>query len=630
MFKEFYADMKEYEIKNKWMKFEFYFRQPFSLLVLLASLAVLLFRANGRMGKVYMLVIAIIICAKVLLLYLTFLREKYSYHCWIALLVVDMFLHIPCKDFSIWGSIVPVVFLILLVIYYRNRRDFFYKERIAEDGESRKRKMITELSLGMLIVVFMIVTLAYGIHKSYMEKPAKDMKYIALEAENTWTEEQAEAVASRWITAVEGKDTEEIQKIMEEISVERENVQRFLFLERTEFQTGIDQEKSGGMLSYIDAVEHGLAYYSLARISHYYDARTGRNHETGILVQEREDGLYTVLQHGKSEAEIAFIDMNEVVGEEGKEHFRILEFSEEEIVSLLSDIYTDEDVSFVKELAEAAGEAEYTQLFKKDPDKLSAYGQDALYVYAYGLMDYCIEYGYDSGLSIIEEDWEQWEHFINSILLTRSNRKGKYHCERYLKILEDRGKAHMDEAADQLRKYYDQKEMIISLLPDFGIDSQLNIFFTTLKFYLNDRKGISYGKTVQVKEVDDIDLLTNEIDYTLTIDRSRSIRISTLRYTGDDITMEVVFDGPIFENDPDGMDDIWYILYGDILLSSYDNYRCIAAGEHDADAILRAVWLEKEGLATLARVDDENSKKIADELMEVARKHEKDNKELPV
>ena len=49
MFKEFYADMKEYEIKNKWMKFQFYFRQPFGLLISLVSLAVLLFRADCRM-----------------------------------------------------------------------------------------------------------------------------------------------------------------------------------------------------------------------------------------------------------------------------------------------------------------------------------------------------------------------------------------------------------------------------------------------------------------------------------------------------------------------------------------------------------------------------------------------------
>ncbi|MDE7251131.1 MAG: hypothetical protein K2N82_14895, partial [Lachnospiraceae bacterium] len=499
MFKDFYVNMKEYKIKNKWMKFDFYFRQPFGLLGFLAVLAVLLFRADGRIGRLYTLAVVTIIIINVLLLYLTFLREKYSYHCWIALQVLDMFLSIPYKDFSICRLLVPVVFLILLVLYYRNRRDFFYRERVEEDCEDKKRKFIIGGFLSAMAVIFVMATLMYGMHKRYMENPAKTKEYIASVTEDTWTEEETEALASGWITAVEGKNTEKIQKIIEEIYVERERSQSFLFLRQTEFQAGIDQEKSDKMLSYIDAKDHGMAYYSLARISHYYDARTSQNHEMMVSVQEKKEGIYAVLQHGKSKTEIDFIDMNEVVGEAGKDHFRNLEFSEEEIVSLLSSVYTDKDISFVKELAETVGEEEYTQLLQNDPDELSAYGQDALYSYAYGLMNCGIEYELDSSLTVTNQDFEQLQSFVNGILCIRSGKK-RYYCERYLKILEDKGKVHMNDAADQLRLNYDQKEKVINLLPEFAYNAQLNILFKVLIYRLNDAGNIKSEDTMQIED----------------------------------------------------------------------------------------------------------------------------------
>ena len=624
MFKEFYADMKEYEIKNKWMKFEFYFRQPFGLLISLVSLAVLLFRADGRMGKIYILVTAVTISVAILLLYLTFLREKYSYHCWIALLVMQMLLDIPYKDFSIWESIVPVVFLILLVIYYRNRRDFFYKERIEEDYEQRERKILIGVLLGAMIVIFMLAALMYGIHKSYMEKPAKAKEYITSAAEGTLTEEEAETLASGWITAVEGKNTEKIQKMIEEIYVEKEEIQKFLFLKQTEFQAGIDQEKVNKMLSYIDAKDQGLAYYSLARISHYYDACTSRNHEMMVSVQEGKEGICAVLQHGKLKTEFEFIDMNEVVGEAGKEHFRNLEFSEEEIVSLLSDIYTDEDISFVRELAEAAGEGEYTQLLQNDPDELSAYGQDALYRFMYGLMDCGMEYELDCYLTVTNQDFEELQSFVNNILRTRSGKKEKYYCERYLKILGDYGKVHMDAAADKLRRYYDQKEMVINVLPEFSINSQLNIWTCSLIYRLNDGRGVDYGTTMQIEDLQVGYLLPDVFRYTEILEKKGKEAYSEIRpwkEVGRDIAVSYFMHKKSFSNlKAIGMDPEWLMMYGDIIL--LDHEEIITGGMHDANAILKYRWLEKEGLARMAKVSEEDYIHISLWIMDAVRDRE--------
>lgn len=628
MLKEFYTDMKEYEIKNKWMKFDFYFRQPFGILVLLASLAVLLSRANGRMGKVYTLVVAVIISVVILLLYLTFLREKYSYHCWIALLVLDMFLHISYKDFSIWKSIIPVVFLILLVTYYRNRRDFFYKERIDEDYEERERKIIIGWLLGMMAVVFMMATLLYGVHKNYMEKQAKAKEYITSVTGSTWTEDEAETLALGWVTAVEGKSIEEIQKIIEEIYVEREMSRSFFFLKWTEFQAGIDWEKCDKILSYIDANDYGMAYYSLARISHYYDACTNRKHEMMVSVQEKEGGICAILQHGKSKTEIDFIDMNEVVGEVGKDHFRDLEFSEEEIIFLLSDIYTDEDISFVGELAEAAGEEEYTQLFQNDPDKLSAYGQDALYSYAYGLMDCGMEYELDYCLTVIDQDFEELQNFVNGILRTRSGKKEKYYCERYLKILEDHGKVHMDAAADKLRRYYDQKEMVRNVLPEFAMNSQLNIWTCSLIYRLNEGRGVEYGTTMQISELQVDNLLSDVFNYTEILEKKGKEDCQTvelIKETGESIARSYYLQLDSFSGlEAKGMDIKELILYGDVIYPRLNLVysEIITGGIHDANAILKYRWLEKEGLAQMAEVSKEDYINISVGFMDGIRNSE--------
>ncbi len=508
--KSFYADVKEASrINNKWMKFEFYFRQPFGLLGLIAATIYTIIAAQGRAGRIAAMETAIVLLLCVMLLYFVMLRKKYSYHCWIAFLALQGFSNVLAADFLFWDIVVSVILLILFVKYYDGRREFFYKERTGNADD--KKSLITGSIMGLLLVFLVIFTFMYVKHKEYMESPAKAIECIASDAENTWTKEQTQAAAERWVNAVAKGDTEEICQVIEGIYTEQESSKSFLFLKQKVFKAGIDQKKCGGMLSYIDAEDQGMAYYSLARISHYYDVLTSRNHEMEVWAEETENGLHVILKHGKSEASIAFIDMNEIAGEEGKNNLRKLSFSEEEIVSFLSSVYTDEDIFFIKDLAEDAGGEEYPQVFKNNPDLLSAYGQDALYIYAYVLMKNSVEC--NAQLQITQQDWGSMENFINGILRVRSSRKERYYCERYLKVLEDKGKTHMDASADQLRQNLKHKSIVASLLPDFTKNAHLNILFNVLKYRLNTGKGISYNKTVQIEEMDSHSLLRDSFQY---------------------------------------------------------------------------------------------------------------------
>lgn len=636
MFKEFYRDLKAYEKENiwlgfKWMKFDFYFRQPVLLFWSIVEYVGCLPYTSGRIGKILFMTDTIILIIGLLLLYLTFLRKKCSYFCWIAFHVVKVlyrFAYMNLWDISLWSIIIDVIYVMIIAIYYKKRRSFFYKER--EEGDERKRGLVIGGFMSALIIIFTAALFLYVLHKGYMEKPAKTKEYIASDTENIWTDEQAEREASRWVAAVEEKNTEEIQKMIEEIYVVRENpnARGFLFLKQTEFQAGIDQEKSDRILSYIDAGKHGLAYYSLVRISHYYDVRTSKNHETEVSADEKEDGIFVTLRHGRSNTEIAFVDMNEVIGEAGKKNFYDLKFPEEKIVSLLSDIYTDEDISFVKELSEAAGEGEYVQLFQNNPDKLSAYGQDALYIYTYALMDSCIEY--DTHLKLTGENCEPLENFVNDILFIRSNSNKKYYCERYLKILEDKGEVHMAGVADQLRQYYDQKEMVISLLPDFAINSELNILFHTFKFYLSYEKGISYTKTIQVEGLEFDDLLYGAFQCRLNVDGGNDIPIELRKWTsiyaidyGQSESYrylkKYMSEARRFEPDREEIDYHWYCLYGDIIVNGRG---VVMAGEHNANAILKLAKLEKEGMAKVLGVSDERRQEVADSIMDDINKYQ--------
>lgn len=630
MLREFYKDMKSYNLNNKWMKFEFYFRQPFGLLWFIIKIVSTVITNHSREGSIAAMLMAMDLTIWIMLLFFIVMRKKYSYFCLIILLVLEA-VSVPMKaGLSFWSVAAAGVFYILLIVYYRGRKDFFFKER--PEAEKSKKKIIFGSVLGVILICLICAVTASFQMKKYVEKPAKVITYVAADKENPWTREQAEKIAESWVNAVEEKDMEELREIVEEMFVEQKGTEGFLCLKKTVYQAGIDQDKCNNVLAHIDAETQGLAYYSLVRISHYFDAAQGRNHEAEVEVQEKESGICVTFKYGKSETELAFTDMNEIVGEEGKQKLGQMNFSKEEIISLMSGIYSDEDISFIKELAGVA-DGKYEQVFKNDPDELSAYAQDALYSYVYTLMKHGFEY--DSRLWVTKQDFGQLENFVNEILLIRAGNKKEDFSIRYLKILEDEGKYHMNDAAERLRCNYAYKETVIGILPDFAQNVQLYTLFDLLGYRLYEKNGLIFKNIMQIENLvlgyqdyeRDLNLLNNFFSYKENIsgrkEEQKCVRLA--KETGDDILhMEESLQGRMAVDK-----EIWLLLYGDVILSEADGGErdLIMWGAHDANAILKLAWLKNGGILSFDGVDREWFKEEIEDIRNSANNIYSDDKE---
>lgn len=619
MLKEFYEDMKLYYKKNKWMKFEFYFRQPFGLLWFIIKIVSTVITNHSREGSIAAMLMAIDLTIWIMLLFFIVMRKKYSYFSLIILLVLEA-VSVPMKaGLSFWSVAAAGVFYLLLIVYYRGRKDFFFKER--PEAEKSKKKIIFGSVLGVILICLICAVTASFQMKKYVEKPAKVITYVAADTENPWTREQAEKIAESWVNAVEEKDMEELREIVEEMFVEQKGTEGFLCLKKTVYQAGIDQDKCSNVLAHIDAETQGLAYYSLVRISHYFDAAQGRNHEAEVEVQEKESGICVTFKYGKSETELAFTDMNEIVGEEGKQKLGQMNFSKEEIISLMSGIYTDEDISFIKELAGVA-DGKYEQVFKNDPDELSAYAQDALYNYVYTLMENGIEH--DSRLWVTKQDFGQLENFVNEILLMRAGNKKEDFSIRYLKILEDEGKYHMNDAAERLRCNYAYKETVIGILPDFAQNVQLYTLFDLLGYRLYEKNGLIFKNIMQIENLglgylyQDWRRDANLLDDCFSYKENISGRKGEPKCVGLEKETEygVYYLEQSLQDRMTAEEEMWILLYGDVILSDADgDERAVMMwGAHDANAILKLEWLKNGGIMSLAGGDRERFKEEIEDI----------------
>ena len=632
---EFYKDLKSYYKNSKWMRFEFYFRQPFSLLVLLIMTIITMIMAHDRPEKITAIVLAIFFLIGLMLLLLIYARKKCSYCSLIVLLIIQE-ISIPIVgDFSFWSIAFAIVFLTLLIIYYRKRKDFFNKES-SENGINKKSIVIGSVLGGLM--VFLLIVLGINIAAlNYNEKSAKVISYITDEIQDEWTTEQTKETAERWINAVEEKNFTEIQTIIESMIIEQEQeLEDSFFFKKTVFKAGIDRKKCNAVLAFIDAEEQGLAYYSLVRIGNYYDEQRNGNHELETEVAENGEGIYVTFRHGKSEIELAFTDMNEIVGEEGKCYLHQMNFSDEQIVSMLSSIYVDEDISFVSELAKASGTGEYVQILRNDPDKLSAYAQDALYSYVYQLASNGFEY--DSRLCITEQNFEGLESIMNQILLMPREDKQEDYSKRYLKILEDEGKYHMNVAAEQLRQNYDKKELVIYLIPEFIQNVQLYTLFDDLLCRLDEINNLKDTMRVEelglyyifVGEEGSSSLLIDGFGYREIVEnngRKLETDIMLKKYTGN----ETLLLKERLDSDTTVEEDLWIALYGDAIVCDATGDKeetvIIMQGVHDANAILKAEWMKNKGLScfTSETTGDEIKKEIENLILNASSESETDN-----
>lgn len=330
-----------------------------------------------------------------------------------------------------------------------------------------------------------------------------------------------------------------------------------------------------------------------------------------------------------SDAENPMIDMNKVVGEEEKENLRQLNFSEEEITQLLSGAYSEEDIAFIKALVGASEVDEYQRVFEQNPDKLSVYTQDALYGYIYNLMSESI--GYDENLIITRQEFERLQTVINGILKTGNG------CGRYLRILADMSTYHMEQIEEELRTNYKDKQVVISLIPEYAMHVQLNTLFETLIQSLNYTTGFFLQDVMQIEQLG----LDNDISYV----RNDTYRIDEVCFSYKEkydnrqeteymlIYKESGFDGAtdmyIDERiSPEQVLQTYY--FGDVI--TCPDYRwnpVILFGTYDIGTLLKRIWLEEEGYSSFFEFDEDEVTRIAQELKSEAHQIELAKQKIP-
>ena len=139
---ELFVDLRAYEKDKKWMWFELFIRQPIGLRNLLYSI-VSGFLLENHVMRTWLMVIILIVW--VTLAAMTLARKKYSYPCWIALLILQTVMNLMNIQISFWSVTIPEIMLVLMILYYSKRKDFFYKETCAAETGTNKRKWEIEL-----------------------------------------------------------------------------------------------------------------------------------------------------------------------------------------------------------------------------------------------------------------------------------------------------------------------------------------------------------------------------------------------------------------------------------------------------------------------------------------------------
>lgn len=607
MIREFYADLSTYGKCKRWMIFDFYINYPVTLL-LWPIIEIWAATVKEELGYTFVLGVIIKITFFALMFFLILSRKQYSYTCLLFHKILMRISDILSAK-SVWMMLLYLVILILVIRYYGFRQDFFYKEKTETNKEKYKRRAVI-IALGMIMAVCWSAVIIYDKEQELLNRPSKSIVCVSPDAENEWTDVQAGEVAVRWVYAVERNDTKEMEAVLKEMLVQQE-MQSSSFFGKTEYQAGIDQNKCNAVLASMNAETQGMAYYSLARIGHYYHSCTRGSREMEVRAEEKESGIQIILSHGKEKEIFSLIDMNEIAGEEGKQNLRELGFSDEEIVSLLASVYQEKDIQFIVDLAAASDQEEYRSVFRYDPDRLSAYAQDALYQYAGVLMRKGFDYNEE--LCITRQEFEQFECFINGILYTENGGKDYRYTKRYLKIMADIGTDYMNDVGEQLQLNYNQKETVKKMLPDFTEKVQLCTLFETLNY--NKGRG-----NVQIEGLG-LDSLPDTVENGRSIfdaffsyygeeviDMQKTIRrdIAIAKYEGVKVArLEEVRRNPTSE-------DFEAMIYGaEIIYWSPGAETIVAKGKYDANALLKWAWLENEGFMYFRNLSEESKEKIA-------------------
>lgn len=312
------------------------------------------------------------------------------------------------------------------------------------------------------------------------------MAYIYKYAENNADAELATAVYNKM------KKTEYItwDKLGDGESVEFVKV----------YEVGLDEEKVSDILGELNPETDGLAYYSLQRRSKYTQRVEVPISESSeevakesfeINFEAKDNKLVSVFTTNGETMRLASVDMNEVIGEDGKRGFDKLKYSKEERIALMSSIYTDEDIPFIRDLVRAETEEDYREVFQHDPNLLSVNTKAGLYNYSVALVDKNVKY--DENMMITKQDFTQLESFINGMLYKESDRikfenyeiggtndwAGDYRKE-YLESMIMCGETQMDILRYQMEANYNNTDYVKNSLGWFAENTQILSLYATI------------------------------------------------------------------------------------------------------------------------------------------------------
>ncbi|MDO4303364.1 MAG: hypothetical protein Q4D94_05560 [Bacillota bacterium] len=254
------------------------------------------------------------------------------------------------------------------------------------------------------------------------------------------------------------------------------------------YEASLDEDKVASILGELDPKEEGLAYYSLQRRSKYYEIKEVPvdgifPEEPGVdfaITFENIDGkLVSVFDLEGEKTMLASVDMNEVVGEEGKTNLRKLGFSEEESVMLMSSIYENEDICFIGDLAKANTQDDYHKLFQQHGfNNLSSAVTEALYQYSYGLLSQNITYDAEWNIEEGEQGLSQLEKFANGLLEADIHYTGR--TEEYLTDLAVQSSLQLDFIACTMKENLDNKESLDILTANYEMNAKLYGLYAVL------------------------------------------------------------------------------------------------------------------------------------------------------
>lgn len=254
------------------------------------------------------------------------------------------------------------------------------------------------------------------------------------------------------------------------------------------YEASLDENKVASILGELDPKEEGLAYYSLQRRSKYYEIKEVPvdgifPEEPGMdfaITFENIDGkLVSVFDLKGEKTMLASVDMNEVVGEEGKTNLRKLGFSEEESIILMSSIYENEDICFIGDLAKANTQDDYHKLFQQHGfNNLSFAVTEALYQYSYGLLSQNITYNAEWNIEEGEQGLSQLEKFVNGLLEADIHYTGR--TEEYLTDLAVQSSLQLDFIACTMKENLDNKESLDILIANYEMNAKLYGLYAVL------------------------------------------------------------------------------------------------------------------------------------------------------